>query len=204
MPELDDTHATRRLQRRISELEAGDEIAKRDIYAVLNEQQQQELESELEAQQALKKQGRARTDEEKRALGWKSIREVRIEALKRALVQAETGELDALRKKQRDTEVRRARIYMQAFGEAMKAGKAVDTAHTWANNELTRAGLIRMDGRVVGDRSARDKAVRELEEGLLQKARSEMPAYELEQLELLQEHLKEVASRRQRRRGLTD
>ena len=199
MPELDDTHAIPRLQRRIAELEAGDEIAKRDVYAVLNGQQQQELESELAAQQALKRQGRARTEEEKQAFGWKTIREVRIEVLKRALAQAETSELDALRKKQRDTEVRRARIYMQAFCEAMKAGKVVDTAHAWANNELTRAGLIRMDGRVVGDRNARDKAVRELEERLLQKARSEMPAYELEQLELLQEHLEEVASRRQRR-----
>jgi hypothetical protein len=196
LPELDDTHATRRLQRRISELEAGTEVAKRDIYAVLNEQQQQELESELAAQQALKKQGRARTDEEKQAFGRKTIREVRIEVLKRALAQAETNELDALRKKQRDTEVRRARIYMDAFGEAMKAGKAVDTAHTWANNELTRSGLPRMDRRVVGASNARDRAAWELEEELRQMARAAMPAHELEQLELLEEHLKTVAPRR--------
>lgn len=204
MPELDDTHTSQRLQRRIAELEAGDEIAKRDVYAALNEQQQQELESELAAQHALKKQGRARTHEEKQALGWKTIREVRIEVLKRALAQAEANELDALKQKQHDAEVRRARIYMQAFGEAMKAGKSVHSAHTWANNELTRAGLSRMDGRVVGDRSARDKAVRELEEGLLQKARSEMPAWELEQRELLEEHLKAVAAKRRHQRDRTD
>lgn len=204
MPELDDTHTGQRLQRRIAELEAGNEIAKRDVYAVLSEQQQQELESELAAQQALKRQGRARTDDEKKALGWKTIREVRIEVLKRALAQAETSELDALKQKQHDAEVRRARIYVEAYFEARKAGKTEHVAHTWANNELTRAGLSRMDGRVVGDRNARDKAVRELEEGLVQRARSEMPAYELEQLELLEAHLKAVAVKRQRQRDRTD
>jgi hypothetical protein len=109
-----------------------------------------------------------------------------------------------LREKQRDAEVRRARIYLQAFDVAMKAGKATHTAHTWANNALTRAGLRRMDGRVVGDRSARDKAVRELEEELRQRAKSEMTVDELEQLVLLEEHLKAVASKRQNRKGRTD
>jgi hypothetical protein len=204
LPELDDTHTIQRLQRRIAELEAGDEIAKRDIYAVLNEQQQQELESELAALQALKKQSRARTDEEKKAFGWKTIREVRIEVLKRALAQAGTSELDAWKKKQHDSEVRGARIYLDAFFEARKAGKTSHTAHTWANNALTRAGLSRMDGRVVGDKNARDKAVRELEEKILRRARSEMTAEELEQLELLEEHLKAIASRRKGRKDQTD
>lgn len=204
MPELDDTHAIPRLQKRIAELEAGNEIAKRDVYAVLNEQQQQELEFELAAQQALKKQGRARTDEARRALGWKTIREVRIEVLKRALAQAETNELVALKRKLHDAEVRRARIYMQAFGEARKAGRAAYVAHTWANNELTRAALPRMDRGVVGAKHARDKAVWELEEGLRQQARAEMPAHELEQLKWLEAHQKEVASRRKSRKEPTD
>ncbi len=199
MPELDDTHTSLRLQRLIAELEAGKEIAKREIYAVLDEQQQKKLESELAAQQALKKQSRARTDEAKKAAGWKTIREVRIEVLKRALAQAEANDLDAWKKKQHDAEVRGARIYLEAFSEARKAGKTPHAARTWANNALTRAGLSRLDGRVVGDKSARDKAVRELEEKILQRARSEMTADELEQLELLEEHMKEVAARRQGR-----
>ena len=197
MPVLDDTHTSQRLQLRIAQLEAGDEIAKRDIYAVLDEQQQQELESELAAQQALKKQGRASTDEEKKANGWKTIREVRIEVLKRALAQAATRGLDAWSKRLHDSEVRGARIYLDAFSEAKKGGKTTQAAHIWANNALTRAGLQRRDGRVVGDRSARDKAVRELEEAILQRARSEMTADELEQLELLEDHAKAVAARRQ-------
>lgn len=204
MPELDDTHTSQRLQRRIAELEAGDELAKRDIYAVLDEQQQQELESELAAQQTLKIQSRARTDEQKKAAGWKTIREVRIEVLKRALAQAATTDLDAWKKKLHDAEVRRARIYMEAFDEARSAGKTSHTAHTWANNALTRAGLSRMDERVVGDRNTRDKAVRELEEKILQRARSEMTPDELEQLELLEEHQKAVAARRQGRKDQTD
>lgn len=204
MPELDDTHASPRLQRRIAELEAGDEIAKRDIYAVLDEQQQHELEAELAAMQALKKKSKARTDDEKKALGWKTIREIRIEVLKRALAQAEASELDAWKKKQREAEVRRSRIYMQAFYEAREAGKTAHTAHTWANNALTRAGLSRMDGRIVGGATARDKAVRELEEKILQRARSEMTPNELEQIELLEQHMKEVAARRQARKDQTD
>ena len=204
MPELDDTHTSQRLQWRITQLEAGDEISKRDIHAVLDEQQQQELASELAAQQALKKQGRARTDDEKKAAGWKTIREVRIEVLKRALAKAEANELAALKKKQYDSEVRRGRIYLEAFSEARKDGKTTHAAHTWANNALTRAGLCRLDGRVVGDRSARDKAVRELEEKILQRARSEMTPDELKQLEWHEEHLKEVAARRQGRKDRTD
>ncbi len=196
MPELDDTHTSQRLQWRIAQLEAGDEIAKRDIYAVLDQQQQQALESELAAQQALKKLSRARTEEEKKAAGWKTIREVRIEVLKRALAQAATRELGAWKKKVHDSEVRGAKIYLEAFFEAKKAGKTTQAAYIWANNALTRAGLQRRDGRVVGDRSARDKAVREMEEKILQRARSEMTADELEQLELLEEHMKEVAARR--------
>ena len=180
MPELDDTHTSQRLQWRIDELEAGAELAKRDINAVLDEQQQQELASELAAMQALKKQSRARTDEQKKAAGWKTIREIRIEVLKRALAQAE------------------------ALSEARKAGKTTHAARTWANNALTQAGLRRLDGRVVGDRSARDKAVRELEEKILQRARSEMTPDELEQLELLELHMKEVAARRQVRKDQTE
>jgi hypothetical protein len=201
MPELDETHTLLRLQRRIAELEAGDEIAKRDIYAVLDKQQQQELEFELATQQALKKQGRAKTDKEREAAGWKTIREVRLGVLRRALVQAEPNELAAWKKKLHDSEVRGARIYLEAFSEARTAGKTTHAAHTWANNELTRAGLSRLDRRVVGDKSARDIAVWELEEKILQRVKSAMTAGELAELAWYEEHLKEVAARR---KGRTD
>jgi hypothetical protein len=195
VPELDDTHTIARLERRIAELEAGDEIAKRDLYAVLDERQQRDLESELAAQKLLKKKSKARTDEDKEAAGWKTIREVRIEALKRALLQAEANDPGAWQQKEYVAEVRRARIYMDSFVEAMAAGRTAQVAHTWANNELTRAGLSRMDGPVVGATSARDKSVNALEEAILKRARSEMTPYDLGQLELLEEHMKTDADR---------
>ncbi|WP_374672296.1 hypothetical protein [Acidovorax temperans] len=201
MPVLDKTHLTSRLIKRISELESGHEVAKRDIYAVLNAHQQQELESALVSMQALKKQSKARTTEAKKALGLKTIREIRIEVLKRALAKAKESESDAWTDRQRAAEVRRSHIYLKAFFEARTAGKTSHTANTWANNALTRAGLSRMDGRIIGDATARDKAVRELEQSILQRERSEMSPDELEQIELLELHRKEVDARRKAKRG---
>jgi len=185
MPVLDDTHTVLRLHRRITELEAGKEIAIRDIKAVLNVQQKNELDTELATQKILNKKITAKTDEEKKALGWRTIREVRLEVLKRALALAETRELDALKAKQHNAEVRRARIYLEAFKAAIAAGKSSHTAHTWANNELTRAGLSRMDGWVDEDTIERDNAVREIEEAI---KRKDITADELEQIELLKAH----------------
>ncbi len=58
-----------------------------------------------------------------------------------------------------------------------------------------------MDGRIIGDATARDKAVRELEQSILQRERSEMSPDELEQIELLELHRKEVDARRKAKRG---
>ena len=74
-----------RLERRIHQLELGEEIAAKDIKALLNVEQQRQLVDALAAQVKLKKNKRARTDAEKQALGWKSIREVRLDVLRSAL-----------------------------------------------------------------------------------------------------------------------
>ena len=80
-----------RLERRIHQLELGEEIAAKDIKALLNAEQQQQLVDALAAQVALKKNKRPRTDAEKQALGWKSIREVRLDVLRSALNAANDG-----------------------------------------------------------------------------------------------------------------
>ena len=67
-----------RLERRIHQLELGEEVAAKDIQALLSTEEQQQLVDALAAQVELKKNKRARTDAEKQALGWKSIREVRL------------------------------------------------------------------------------------------------------------------------------
>lgn len=201
MPKLDDTFTTSRLQKRITELEAGAEIAKRDIYAVLNEQQQQELESDLAAQRTLKKELRAGTDEEKKAAGWKTIREVRIEVLKRALALAATNELATWEKKILHSEARGARIYMDAFIAAISDGQTTHAAHTCANNALVRAGLQRLDRPVVTAKATRDKEILAMEERIRQRARSSMTPYELEQLQMREELETARASRGKSRKG---
>jgi hypothetical protein len=55
---------------------------------------------------------------------------------------------------------------------------------------LTRAGLKRVDGQVVGHQSKRDREVWEMEQQILGRIRSEMTPEELEQLELAEEHEK--------------
>jgi hypothetical protein len=145
MPKLTADQIIARLEGRIAELQAGDEIAKKHILALLTDAQQKALEDALAAQVQLKQDKRARTEEEKTALGWKTIREVRLEVLTQALQEARDCILDSFKKEQRAAQVRQMRIYMAAMAQAEKDGKDLQAAKNWANNELTRAGLRRMD-----------------------------------------------------------
>ena len=91
MPKLNGIHIFERLRERLEELEAGVEIAAKEIRSLLTPEQQQELEDAWKEQQELRKGKRARTAEEEKALGWKTKREVRIEVFKRALKAADEG-----------------------------------------------------------------------------------------------------------------
>ncbi len=84
----------------------------------------------------------------------------------------------------------KARIYLESYNKAIKAGKTVDVAIYLANNDLTRAGLSRIDGVKVGHHSKRDREVWEMEQQILGRIRSEMTPEELEQVELWEEHEK--------------
>ena len=68
MPILDGTHILERLTKRIEQLEAGDEIADKEIRSLLNDAQRAELDSAWEQQQQLRKKKRARTEQEQEAL----------------------------------------------------------------------------------------------------------------------------------------
>lgn len=187
MPKLSADQIISRLERRIAELEAGDEIAKKHILALLNDAQKKALEDALAEQVQLKQDKRARTEEEKKALGWKTIREVRLEVLKQALEEARGCILDSFKKEQRAAQVRQMRIYMDAMAQAKKEGKDLQVARNWANNELTRAGLARLDGQSVAHQNKRDREVGEMEESIRAQIKSSMTADELEQLEMLEE-----------------
>jgi len=199
MPKLDGTHIAERLKERIAKLKNGEEVAARDLRALLTDEQTAALEVAKKTQQELKKIKRARTKEEEKALGWKSIREIHIEALEAALKDAEDDELNAWEKRLRDAEIRQARIYFDTLDKEMTAGKELQTAKNKANNDLTRAGLRRMDGQIVGHLSKRDKEISELESALIQQAEAELDDYQKEQLELLKAHNKAVDENRKKR-----
>ena len=199
MPKLDGTHIAERLKERIAKLKNGEEVAARDLRALLTDEQTAALDAAKKAQQELKKAKRARTKEEENALGWKSIREIHIEALEAALKEAEEDEVGAWEKRMRDAEIRQARIYFDTLESEIKAGKELQTAKNKANNDLTRVGLRRMDGQIVGHLSKRDKEISELETALIQQATNELDDYEKEQLELLKAHNKAVEENRKKR-----
>ena len=190
MPKLDGTHIEGRLRERLEKLRSGEEVAKREIEALLSNEQVAAMNASWAEQQALRKQKRARTKEEEIALGWKTKREIQIEAYERAITEADAAILATLEGLQRKAEVRQARIYLDSYFKATKEGKTKDVARNLANNDLTRAGLNRIDGQVVGYQSKRDREVWEMEQQILGRIRSEMTQEELEQLELAEEHEK--------------
>ena len=122
MPKLNTEQLMERIQKRIHQLELGEEVAAKDIKALLNAEQQQ-LKNALAAQVELKKIQRARTDEEKQALGWKSIREVRLDVLRAALNAANDGLLADYERRLKEKEVRQANIYLREYFAARADGK---------------------------------------------------------------------------------
>lgn len=198
MPKLDETHLADRIRKRIAELEAGDEIQAKDIRAVLTEAQLAIIDAAWAEQQQLRKAKRARTEQEQQALGWRTKRDIRLDVLREALELAEGNLVDAYKKKQKKAEARAGRIYFDALYEAIDKGKPRSQAANWANNELTRAGLNRLDGARVNSISLRDKEVRELEAKLKAEFKKNMTAAELEQREILEEHEASVKQRKKK------
>ena len=192
MPKLDGTHLPERLAERLADLKADKEVAARDVKALLSDQQIEVMDAAWAEQQALRKVKRARTKEEERELGWKTKREIYIEAYEKAFNEASDGVLKELERLQLEATKRQMRIYFTTLNEALKEGKEKRVAENLANNALTRAGLRRMDGQMVGTEglSRRDREIREMEDAILKKAVSEMDEYEREQYELSQEYEK--------------
>jgi hypothetical protein len=166
MPKLDGTHIVERLQKRIAEMEAGVEVAAKDIRALLTDSQQQSLDDAWTEQELLRNGKRARNDEEKLQLGWKTKKDVRLEAFKAALKEAEDAEVDAWAAKLHNAEVRQAKIYLEESSAALKADKSLQEAQNIGNNSLTRAGLARIDGQTVGGWRVRDREVNAIEDAL--------------------------------------
>jgi len=163
MPKLDGTHIFERLSERLEELKQGKEVAPRDLRKLLTDAQRSGMDAAWAEQQALRKKKRARTKEEEVALGWKTKREIHIEAYVKAIAEADDAMLETLEGLQRNAQVRQVRIFMDTYSQARTEGKAEQVAKNLANNELTRKKLNRVDGQAVRFTSKRESDVREVE-----------------------------------------
>jgi hypothetical protein len=167
MPKLNITHIVERLQLRLQQLERGQALAARDINALLTDEQQNELKTAWAAQQAMRKKYiQPKTVAEIQAIGWKTIREVRIEVLKRALKEAQDGLVDGIEQLQRQSEVKASKIFLDTYYNAKDENK---NAFSAANIALTRSGYNKVNATNSKFVSKRDKLVNELEEVLLKK-----------------------------------
>ncbi len=199
MPKVNDIQLAERIRKRIAELDAGEEVAAKDIQAVLTDEQQAAIDTAWAEQQQLRKGKRARTEQEQQELGWRTKRDIRLEVLRQALEQAENGTFLAFEKLIDKTEKQRNKIYLDAYFEKIKQGKSRAQASSWANNELTRAGLNRLDGARVNSASKRDREVRELDEILKAEIKKNMTKQELEQQEILREHEASLKRKKKKR-----
>ena len=145
MPKLDATHIAERLRSRLADLEAGAEVAAKEIRALLTPDQIAAMDTAWAEQQQLRKIKRAKNEEERQQLGWKTKREIQIAAFQQAIADSNTNILAELQKMQDQAEIRQARIYFDALGKALDQDRTPEQARTMANNALTRAGLARLD-----------------------------------------------------------
>jgi len=188
MPKLNKVQVADRLRERLEDLRNGKEVAARDLRALLTDEQIALLDTAWAAQQALRKLKRARTKEEEQTLGWRSKRDIQIEVLEQVANEADEQTLETMMELQSKAEVRQARIYLDSYSKARATGKSEAVARTLANNDLTRARLRRVDGKVVGHTNQRDREIWEMENQLREQLKIEMSPEELEQIELLEEH----------------
>ena len=181
MPKLNQTHLPERLKEAIKDLEAGVEVEAKKNKTLLNANQQKELDDAWTKQQALRKQHKPpKTEAEKKKIGWKDKREVRIDIYKQALADLEENVFD-IHLKQLDKEQAKAtKAYLKGyFGATERQDK--DSA---GKIEVQRAGFKVSS---VTSMSKRDLEVRKIEEELLKQFEAEMTDEEREQLELLRE-----------------
>ena len=175
MPKLNVTHLVGRIQERIEQLERGDALEARDINALLTKEQQQKLKDAWTVQQALRKIHKPpKSNEEAQKIGWKTIREVRLEIYKQALQEAQDGVDDGIEKLLHQSEVKASRIFLDAYFSAK------DGTNKWS----------------AGNSNKRDREVNEMEDSLRERMEDDLSAEEKEQLELSREYDKAVAKRR--------
>jgi hypothetical protein len=194
MPKLNVTHLPERLQKRIEQLERDEALEARDFESLLTDEQVTQYKQAWQHQKDLRTIHKPpKTEEKKQLIGWKTIREVRLEIYKQALQEAKDGMGDGIEKLQQQSEIKAARVFMNAFSQAMDEGK---NAWSAGNIELRRNGFNRIDGQSYSYSNKRDREVKEMEDSLRERMEDDLSAEEKEQLELSREYDKAVAKRR--------
>ena len=194
MPKLNNTHLPERIQEHIEKMERGEEVEAKKDKTLLNEQQQKQLKEALAQQQHLKKtHKRPKTQEEKDAIGWKEIRDVRLGIYKQALEELSANVVDDIKELQRQREAKAARVFMDAWSKAGKEGKVGNSALSAGNIALTRAGFGIPQSSML---TKRDREIRALEEELLKQFENELSSEQKEQLDLVREQEKVVKKRK--------
>lgn len=201
MPKLDGTHLPQRLAERLADLKADKEVAARDVKALLSDEQIAAMDVAWTEQQALRKVKRARTKEEEKELGWKTKREIYIEAYEKALSEAQDDEPDAYLERIEKSKVREARVYMDAYFAARDEGKEPYQADLAAKNELKRAHLARIEKSGNDVMSRRHREMEAMEDAIRAEIRKNMTPEALEQLEILKEYEKAMAKGRTKTGG---
>ena len=201
MPKLDGTHIVGRLSERLADLKADKEVAARDVKVLLSDEQIAAMDAAWAEQQALRKVKRALTKEEERELGWKTKREIYIEAYEKALSEAKDEEPDAYLERIEKSKVREARVYMDSYFAARDEGKEPYQADLAAKNELKRAHLARVENSGNDEMSRRHREMEAMEDAIRAEIRKNMTSEELEQLEILEEYEKAVAKGRAKTMG---
>ena len=194
MPKLNNTHLPQRIQEHIEKMERGEEVEAKKDKTLLNLTHQQLLKDVLAHQQQLKKSHkRPKTQEEKDKIGWKEIREVRLEIYRQALLELNQNVVADIKELQRHREAKANREYMDAVSLAGKEGKRGASAQSVGNIALTRAGFSPKHS--VG-LSKRDREIRDMEDALLKQFEAKASVTEKEQLAILKEHEKALEKRK--------
>ena len=151
---------------------------------MLTKEQQRLLKEAWAEQQVLRKTYKTKADAEHNGLTWKTIRDVRLDIYKQVLAELLDNIVAEMDKLVLQSEVKAARIFLDAWFKAVDEGK---DGLTYANIALRRAGFTpQHEHRRLG--TQRDREVREMEAQILAKIELEMTADEREQVSLSKAH----------------
>jgi hypothetical protein len=186
MPEINNTHKLERLKDRLAQIKRDEEVDIRDINNLLDKNQQQRLKDLWTDEQTKRK------DKSYKKQTWQSKKDVRIKVISEAIDKLSKSALDDFKQLVQKREQHGAKVFMEAWSEALKEGKGKFSAISAGNIAMTRAGFKL--SKSIGNN--RDKEVADMEAQLLKQFESELDEDEKEQRKLLKEHEKTIISKK--------